>query len=197
MPRMACLPLQPGVAVHAQAHRLEVFCKAYAHPELTPRCVLANAIARLLQVASDVEALASQGVPAFVDSAAAGHPAMFRNHAAHLGAHMPALCREPVSLEQAYDADLYSNYLRLSNEHDYRADRALQLITQLGGVGATNMGLEMSPPPGGFERLRLLGRLDLSVEAWCLLPRYAPLFTQSRLAIARARLAAAGLRQQP
>jgi hypothetical protein len=50
----------------------------------------------------------------------------------------------------------------------------------------------MTGTSDGFERLKAEKRLDLSMEALVLDPRYSTLFTAEEIVIARARLVEAG-----
>lgn len=186
----ALVPLRPTVPATTQAARLEVFCSAYGTGAASPANLVRSARERLVRVARDVEELAAAGVPAFVASAAAQDPARFRDHAAHLGVRAAQFDAEAGPAVR-YEADLCAMYLELVTAHDYRADRFLELVTELGGVEATNRALDMVEPPGGFARLRALGALACSVEARCLEPGHRTLFSEARLATARARLAAA------
>jgi hypothetical protein len=182
-----------------QAARLAALCAGYGLDRIDPLAILESADERLRVVAQDVELLAAQGIPAFQESLAAGHPTMFRAHADHVRAHANDLRNlvyglDPAQLALArdYDADMLANYRHLLDARQYDAERFLELVTLLGGVEATNRGLDLADPPGGFFRLAALGELSRSVEAWSLLPKYAPLFTDARRAIARKRLAEAG-----
>ncbi len=197
-----CLaPLHPAEAheaderIASQCRRARAFASGYGL-DAAQRAALAHvAGVRLDQVALDIEALADRGIAAFIESRAAGHPAMFRAHAAHIRANSAmlnaALEEVPAmhaALAQRYDADMLANYQHLESTCGYRAGRFLYLVNLLGGVAATNMALDLTEPPGGFHRLREMGQLARSVEAWCLRPEYAPLFSAERRAVARARL---------
>jgi HNH endonuclease len=82
--------------------------------------------------------------------------------------------------------DLYDD---AKAELNYRASRLLQTVRSDGGVAAAKTWLaKNSNPTEGFERLYREKRLDLSVEAIVLNPRWSGLFLPSELESARARL---------
>jgi hypothetical protein len=182
-----------------QAQRLMALCTGYGLDAIDPLAVLEHAVERLGIVAADIERLAATGIPAFQESLAAGHPVQFRAHAAFMHEHARDLRNlayglppAQLALARDYDADMLANYRYLLDTRGYDAERFLELVTLLGGVEATNRGLDLPDPPGGFFRLAALGELARSVEAWCLTPKYAPLFTDARRAVAGKRLAEAG-----
>src|SRR5579872_6634284 len=61
-------------------------------------------------------------------------------------------------------------------------------VANLGGVRAAKNLLDKPGTSEGFATLWQLGRLDMSVEAFALLPWYAELFTEAERREARARL---------
>lgn len=82
--------------------------------------------------------------------------------------------------------DLYED---AKTELNYRASRLLQMVRSAGGVTAARAWLaKNSNPTEGFERLYRENRLDLSVEAIVLNPRWSGLFSPNELESARARL---------
>lgn len=82
--------------------------------------------------------------------------------------------------------DLYDD---AKAELNYKASRLLQAVRTDGGVAAAKTWLaKNSNPTEGFERLYRENRLDLSVEAIVLNPRWSGLFSPSELEPARARL---------
>ncbi len=85
-------------------------------------------------------------------------------------------------------------YRRAATELDYRPVRFLQMVEELGGVAAATE-LLAAPLQEGFTTLWEHGRLDLSMEALVLQPRWRPLFTDGELAEARRRLDEAGYTQ--
>jgi hypothetical protein len=62
------------------------------------------------------------------------------------------------------------------------------MLVEYGGVETARRLLRKDGASDGFTTLWELKRLDLSREAFVLLPEYAPLFTEEVRVIARARL---------
>ena len=79
----------------------------------------------------------------------------------------------------------------------YNPTYALQMVGELGAVGACKRLLEKSEPSEGFTRLWELRRLDLTVEAVVLRPEFASLFTLDERAVARQRLESVGYHVPP
>ena len=79
----------------------------------------------------------------------------------------------------------------------YNPAYALQMVGELGAVGACKRLLEKSEVSEGFTRLWELGRLDLAVEAVALRPEFSSLFTPEEQAVARERLEAVGYTSPP
>ena len=70
----------------------------------------------------------------------------------------------------------------LDREIGYRPTRFRRMVGELGGADASD----------GFTTLWEAGRLDLSVEAYALHPRFAWLFYETERAVAHRRLVAHG-----
>lgn len=82
---------------------------------------------------------------------------------------------------------------QLKREIGYNPYRFQQMIAERGGVAAAKRLLGRgSATSEGFTTLWEARRLTMSVEAFALLPWYAPLFTEDELATARQRLEAHG-----
>ena len=64
----------------------------------------------------------------------------------------------------------------------------LSMVVDNGGYETAKTLLSAAAPQYGFEKLWEAGRLDLTMEALVLNPKYKPLFTQQELGIARKRL---------
>jgi hypothetical protein len=79
----------------------------------------------------------------------------------------------------------------------YNASRFIQMVNDQGGVAAAKHLINSTQPSEGFTKLWELQRLDITVEARALQPRYRPLFTPAELATCRRRLADYGWRRQP
>jgi hypothetical protein len=79
----------------------------------------------------------------------------------------------------------------------YNPTYALQMVGELGAVGAFKPLLEKSEASDRYSRLWELGRPDLTVEAVALRPEFASLFTPDEQAVARQRLVAVGCAAPP
>lgn len=77
---------------------------------------------------------------------------------------------------------------RLQREIVYNPTRFRQMVGEHGGVGAAQRLLRGPDASDGFTTLWEAHRLELSVEAHVLLPRFASLFAQRELRMARHRL---------
>lgn len=97
-------------------------------------------------------------------------------------------------LESSFHAAMLDLYRRALNEVNYRASYFHQMVETFGGVSAARKLLAATRPTEGFTALWERGRLDLTVEATVLDPRFAPLFTEDELDTARERLSQYGYR---
>lgn len=75
----------------------------------------------------------------------------------------------------------------------YRASYFLQMVQERGGWGAAKHLLSGPEPQSGLVRLWELRRLDISMEALVLEERWAALFSEDELRVARERLEAYGV----
>ncbi len=85
-------------------------------------------------------------------------------------------------------------YERAKSEAGYPASYYLRMLSELGGLETARNLLHKSSASEGFTHLWERGRLDLTVERVILQPRFADLFTDEELDIARRRLADLGYR---
>jgi len=83
-------------------------------------------------------------------------------------------------------------YRKARREAGYNAAYFLQMVEEAGGLEAARKLLSAGSVSSGFSALWEKGRLDLSVEAVVLQDRFAGLFTEEELDIARDRLAEYG-----
>lgn len=90
-------------------------------------------------------------------------------------------------LEREFHQAMVRIYERAREEARYNATRFLRMVSEQGGLAAARTLLR-SQPSDGFTALWQAGRLDLSVEAHVLLPRFQPLFTDAERESARRRL---------
>lgn len=95
------------------------------------------------------------------------------------------------SEEQAFEGAMRDIYRRASAECRYQPHYLLVLIDERGAVGAAHKLLS-GKASEGFGKLWELERLDLSVEALALQPRWHPLFTDEHRKVAKSRLQGAG-----
>jgi len=75
---------------------------------------------------------------------------------------------------------------------NYNATRFIQMVGNEWGLASAHQLLRGALPSEGFETLRSVGRLDLTVEAHVLKPEFRRLFSPDELAVARTRLIACG-----
>ena len=83
-------------------------------------------------------------------------------------------------------------YRKAKREAGYNATYFLKMVEDVGGLEAARRLLKAGSVSSGFSALWEKGRLDLSVEAVVLQDRFAGLFTEEELDIARERLAEYG-----
>lgn len=76
----------------------------------------------------------------------------------------------------------------------YRARQFLSMVIEHGGVEAAKRLLHSDDEQSGFTRLWEAKKLDLSVEAHVIQPRFSHLFTPEEVAAARERLQKYGYR---
>ncbi len=93
-----------------------------------------------------------------------------------------------MTIEKQFEQDMIAIYTTAKKECGYNATRFLQAVTQKGGVAAARQLILKLGGTDGFTALWEHGRLDLSVEAHVLLPRYAVLFSDDEKRICKERL---------
>lgn len=93
-----------------------------------------------------------------------------------------------MSLEDQFDEAMLEIYRRALSECKYNATRFLQMVNEQGGLQAARTLINAPDISDGFTALYLCGRLDLTVEAVALDPKWQALFSQEELAKARKRL---------
>lgn len=91
-------------------------------------------------------------------------------------------------LENEFNADMQNIYITAKKELGYNATRFLQLLSEKGGVEAARILISKEGGTYGFEVLWENRRLDLSVEAHVIKPKYRELFTETEREICRKRL---------
>lgn len=90
-----------------------------------------------------------------------------------------------MSLDSDFELAMRDIYRQASAE-GYRPTLLLESVSRLGGVGAAKQ-LTLRTTEG-FTKLLLLERLDLTVEALMIQPRWLSLFSDEELGRARQRL---------
>lgn len=87
-----------------------------------------------------------------------------------------------------FGKEILGLYERSKNEAGYTPSALLSMLSDLGPLGTARKLLAAPAVSDGFANLWDKGRLDLTVEALVLQPRFAPLFTEEELGRARTRL---------
>ena len=90
--------------------------------------------------------------------------------------------------ERRFHADTVNGAERLKREIRYNPTRFMRMVAELGGAEAARHLLRGPDASDGFTTLWEHRRLELSVEAFVLLPWYRELFTEDELATAERRL---------
>ena len=93
-----------------------------------------------------------------------------------------------MTLEKQFEQEMIGIYMTAKKECGYNSTRFLQLISTKGGIAAAK---QLISKPGGTDEFTTLwecGRLDLSIEAHVLNPKYYELFTESERELCKNRL---------
>ena len=95
----------------------------------------------------------------------------------------------PTKLERQFDEAMLTVYRRAKNEAHYEARIFIGMVVDKGGLRTAQYLLDTPTVSDGYTALWKRNRLDLTVEAAILEPKWWPLFTsaQRRTAIARLR----------
>ncbi len=93
-----------------------------------------------------------------------------------------------MNLAQEFHRDMVDTYTRAKRECNYHATLFMKMVSELGGLQTARILLSKPNVSEGFTILWEKGRLDLSVEARVLDPRYRSLFTLAERQIAWQRL---------
>jgi hypothetical protein len=97
-----------------------------------------------------------------------------------------------ASLEERFHQAMLDIYWLAGEASGYWASYFLRAVRNKGGLAEARHLLRMTGTSDGFERLTTERRLDLSMEALVVDPRFSSLFTSEEIAVARTRLIAAG-----
>ena len=93
-----------------------------------------------------------------------------------------------TEVEKQFERDMISIYNTAKKECGYNATRFLNIISEKGSLSAAKQLLSKPGGTEGFTTLWKHQRLDLSVEAHVLMPKYAELFTEEERKICIDRL---------
>ena len=97
-------------------------------------------------------------------------------------------------LERSFHKAMVRVYDRAKSEAGYNATRFIQMVAEQGGVAAARVLIGSKVPSDGFVALWQARRLDLTVEALILEPKWFGLFTAPEREAARQRLRDYGYR---
>jgi hypothetical protein len=93
-----------------------------------------------------------------------------------------------VAVEAAFTSAMREIYRRAKAELGYNASYFIQMLANDGAVTTARHLVMSSRPSEGFTTLWERGRLDLTVEAHVIDPRFAELFSDDEVETARRRL---------
>lgn len=97
-----------------------------------------------------------------------------------------------ADLEKEFHSAMLNVYRSAKRELGYTATYFLQLVSEHGGLEAARRLLAKNNVSDGFTELYLNNRLDLTVEAQVVQPKFWALFTSDEIAIAEKRLTELG-----
>jgi hypothetical protein len=92
------------------------------------------------------------------------------------------------NLELEFHDDMKNIYVTAKKDLKYNASRFWQIVCEKGGVQAAKILIAKDGGTYGFEILWENKRLDISVEAYVLKPKYAELFSEKERKICEDRL---------
>lgn len=101
-----------------------------------------------------------------------------------------------MDLRKEFHKDMIGVYQRAKKECRYNATRFLQMVASQEGLTVAKSFIQKNQPTEGFATLWELGRLDLTVEALLLEPKYRELFIEQEREIVRERLTEYGFEKQ-
>ncbi|MFI6075816.1 hypothetical protein ACIA5C_30110 [Actinoplanes sp. NPDC051343] len=106
--------------------------------------------------------------------------------------HRQAAAEDDPKVTAEFHHAMLDVYRKAKREAGYNAAYFLRMVEEVGGLEAARRLLRAGSVSSGFSSLWEKGRLDLSAEAVVLQERFAGLFTEEELDIARSRLAEYG-----
>lgn len=93
-----------------------------------------------------------------------------------------------LELKKEFHKEMISIYRNAKKECGYNATRFLQMLAAQEGLSVAKSLIHINQPTDGFSTLWELGRLDLTVEALILQPKYQELFSEEERRIGADRL---------
>jgi hypothetical protein len=100
-------------------------------------------------------------------------------------------------VEREFGRAMHDIYLSAKDELGYNATYFLRMLASDGPIQTARRLITSSQPSEGFTTLWERRRLDLTVEAHVVQPRFQLLFTESELEAARQRLESYGYSAEP
>lgn len=94
----------------------------------------------------------------------------------------------PTELELEFNEAMMRIYIRAKKEADYQATRFFRMLSDHGGLETARILINSAQPSEGYTALWERGRLDLTVEALVLDPKWYSLFSRNDIDRARQRL---------
>ena len=91
-------------------------------------------------------------------------------------------------LENQFDTAMMNIYKKAKSEANYNATRFLHMLTEHRGVATAKLLLHSTTVSDGYTALWERSRLDLTVEALVLNPKWRELFNEVEIKIAEKRL---------
>jgi hypothetical protein len=93
-----------------------------------------------------------------------------------------------TDIQKQFTGTMLDIYRRVSKETGYKPTYFLQMVTETSGYEAAMHLVHASQPSDGYTELYTRKRLDLTVEALVLQPKWKTLFSDDDRAKARKRL---------
>ena len=98
------------------------------------------------------------------------------------------------ALRRKFDEAMREVYTRARDEPGYNATYFVRMLSEHGGLATAQRLLAAPTASEGFTALWERQRLDLTVEAQVVQPKFAHLFTEEEIDVARQRLEDLGYR---
>jgi hypothetical protein len=92
------------------------------------------------------------------------------------------------ALHSEFEKAMRHVYTRARDEAGYNATYFVRMLSEHGGLATAQRLLAVPTASDGFTALWERQRLDLTLEAQVVQPKFAPLFTEAEVDVARQRL---------